>query len=798
MKIKVNKNPEKSTDSLFKRFISLLLVFVFVLSSITVSHVVASPVLTITKSVDKTSVLVGSSFTYTLKYANPSTTEDATNVVLTDILPSNVKYVSYVSSDDVANVAVTNDGTHDIVTFNFLPVLAAGHTGIVKITAKFPEGITPLLVGGNPNVAVNSATITPSNGSPVTSNQVTVTPLLNATPDWSVAKTRIIPSAVLPAIGNNVTYQVTVNSNSAIGGLNLKNIVVTDTIPVGSTFVSATGGGTYNSTTGIVTWNIASLPVGTSQNLYIVINYPSPTFTLASSVTNSVLATATQYDNTAAPNKTASVTHGFAAATYAAGNFSKGNRQSNDRYSVGQTAKFYLSTISNTGNVPFDRIEITDTVPAEIKLTQISTGSYSSATSVQIQYKTNLNTNYRTWTGSPFASPSNTTLNVSALGFGGTEYVTYVKWTITDTASGQIQPGFTNTAALNVYGIASAPVSGNSIINNATLQAFSGATAVITLNASSTIYIIAQYPWLQPIKTVSNGQTRFNYNDTVTFNLRIKNNDLATGNYVNPVAVDTIPPEYENITYLGWDAGNSSITTAPVINTTGTKVIGGKTYTLFKANVTGTLQPGEYINIQYSAKIKNLTAAGILTNSLYISTLDNSTVYENPSGDLITDTNDLDGDGVTTDNFVKSDASIFVNFMGSLSAIKQIKGAADADFTYIRYPNYTYTYPGGYVNYRLVVTNSGSNGPITNVVLIDKLPTIGDTGVVDSSARNTQWTPYLVNLITGANGAALPSGVTVYYSTVVNPTCAELNNPQGHSNDPADLWSTTPPRTLPR
>ncbi|MEI6579910.1 MAG: hypothetical protein WCN92_10685, partial [Eubacteriales bacterium] len=789
MKIKQNTCPEKKTDSIFKRVISLVLVFVMVVSSITVSYVVASPVLTITKSVDKTNPYVGESFFYTIKYADPSTTEDALDVIIEDILPSNIQYVANVASSDVASVSVTNNGTNDVVRFIFKPVLAAGSTGVVKIEARFPAGTTL------PGSAINSATIKPSNGVLVTSNQVTVTPRFNAAADWSIAKTRIIPASVLPAVGNNVTYQIAVNGNSTIGGMNLKNVIITDTIPAGSSFVSASNGGTFNSGTGIVTWNIASLPVGTTQNLTIVINYPSPTFTVASSVTNSVLGTATQNDNSAAPNKTASVTHGFAAPTYTLSTFSKGNRQANDRYSVGQTARFTLSNVGNAGNSPLDRIEITDNIPGEIALTQISTGSYNSATSVQIQYKTNLNATFRTWTGSPFASPSDLTLNVSVLGLGGGEYVTQVKWTITDTASGQIQPGFANTAALSVNGIISAPVSGNAITNTATLQGFYGAN-VLTLNASNTIYIAAQMPWLVPIKTVNNGQTRFNYNDTVTFNLRIKNHDYATGNYVNPIAVDPVPPEFENITYVGWDAGNSSISIAPVISSAGTKVIGGKTYTMFTATFTGTLLPGQYVNVRYSAKIKDLTATGLLTNSLYISTLDNSTVYENDVADIITDTNDLDSDGSTTDRFVKADAKIFINFMGSLDARKQIKGADDVSFTYIRYPNYTYTYPGDYVNYRLVVKNTGSNGPITNVVLIDKLPTIGDTGVVDSSARNTQWTPYLVNLITGANGAALPVGVTVYYSTVVNPTCVELTTPQNHTGNPADLWATTPPADI--
>ena len=147
--------------------------------------------------------------------------------------------------DDVQSVDVTNNGTNDVVTFNFKSPLPAGRTGFVKIIARFPAGKTTELINGNPNTAVNSATIKPSNGSLVTSNEVTVTPKVNSTSDWSISKVKYIPSGVLPALDQNVTYQITVNSNSSVGGLDLKNIVVTDTVPSGATFVSATNGGVF-------------------------------------------------------------------------------------------------------------------------------------------------------------------------------------------------------------------------------------------------------------------------------------------------------------------------------------------------------------------------------------------------------------------------------------------------------------------------------------------------------------------------------------------------------------------------
>ena len=785
--------PEKKRPSLFKKVLSLLLIIVLLSGNLPQVAADEEQPLTLTQTVDKNNPLTGEEFVYTLKYANPNMTQKSYNVVLRDVLPENIKYVSFVKSDDVESVSVTNDGTHDIVEFKFYPELSSGRTGFVKIVAKFPEGKTPATINGNPNTAINTATIQPEGGQLVTSNPVTVTPRLNA-PDWSLTKTRYIPSSVLPCTDQNITYEVTVKSNSVIGGMDLKDIVVSDTIPEGSEFVSASDGGSYED--GVVTWNIANLDVGKQKKLYVVLKYPSVTFTTSSTVTNNVTADATQFDGSAAPQRTATASHGFITPTYNVGTFSKNSRQSNDRYSVGQTAKFTLDSIKNSGNVPFDKLVITDSIPAEINLTQISTGAYSTNVDVGIRYKSHLNTEWTQWNANPYSSPNNTTLNVSALSLAEGDYVTDVEWTITGSAGSQLQPGFTNTASIRVNGTVSEPAVGNKITNTAQLQAFVAENPVSTKNASKDIYVVSEMPWLVAEKTVKNNQIHFNYNETVEFNLRIKNNDFATGNYIDPVVIDTIPSEFENITYIGWDKGNSSITQAPDVDTSGTKNISGKDYSLLRADVTGSLAPGEYIDIKYQATIKDKTDAGYLSNTMYISTKDNATQYENDASELISDTNDLDEDGHQTDQFVKDDVKIFVNFMGSLQSELKIKGEYDSDYGTYEYPLSTQTLSGGIVSYRLTIKNSGSNGPISNLVLVDKLPNINDTGVVDTQSRDSKWSPYLVNLITGENGSPLSSDITIYYSTVVNPSCEELKDPLDKTGNPSDEWSTTPPKDI--
>src|SRR5260221_76450 len=54
--------------------------------------------------------------------------------------------------------------------------------------------------------------------------------------------------------GSNITYTI---SYSNTGNMNATGVVITDTIPANTSFVSATGGGTLAA--GVVTWNIGAL-----------------------------------------------------------------------------------------------------------------------------------------------------------------------------------------------------------------------------------------------------------------------------------------------------------------------------------------------------------------------------------------------------------------------------------------------------------------------------------------------------------------------------------------------------------
>lgn len=89
----------------------------------------------------------------------------------------------------------------------------------------------------------------------------------------------------MAANGDTLTYTVTVTND---GGRDIAAAVVKDTLPVGTTFVSATGGGTNAG--GVITWNLSNLLLGETRS-FIVTATVDASATGGSSLVNRVTVT---------------------------------------------------------------------------------------------------------------------------------------------------------------------------------------------------------------------------------------------------------------------------------------------------------------------------------------------------------------------------------------------------------------------------------------------------------------------------------------------------------------------------
>lgn len=250
-------------------------------ATVTVTPAVAD--LSLTKTVDDATPDRNQNvvFTLTLTNGGPQT---ATNVTVTDLLPAGMTFVSstpgggttYNSTTGVWTVASLNSGANVVLTITATTATVGAKTNTAEVTAsdQFDGDSTPgnrATVPGEDDTA--SATVTP-----------------NAT-DLAVTKTVDDAS---PDIGQNVTFTVTVSNTSAT---NATNVVLTDLLPAGLTFVSSTPSqGAYVSATGI--WTIGTVNANSSVTLTVVATVASNT----TKVNAAEITSLDQFDSDSTPN----------------------------------------------------------------------------------------------------------------------------------------------------------------------------------------------------------------------------------------------------------------------------------------------------------------------------------------------------------------------------------------------------------------------------------------------------------------------------------------------------------------
>ena len=232
--------------------------------------------LTLAKSGSPNPVVGGANVTYTLTVGNrgPNTSGD---IVVTDTLPPSIGFVSGSGSGWACSAAGQ--------------VVTCIHAGTHAVGANLPA----LSIVGTVNVAsgtvTNSATVSPALGGTAdpdnTNNTATANTTVLAGADVRIQQ-KIVTSAVPATAGQNTTFQIQPRNS---GPAPASSVSVTDTLPAGWTFVSASGPNFSCSASGqLVTCTRATMPVGAADDITVVARAPSNA---------AVGPTGTTYTNTA-------------------------------------------------------------------------------------------------------------------------------------------------------------------------------------------------------------------------------------------------------------------------------------------------------------------------------------------------------------------------------------------------------------------------------------------------------------------------------------------------------------------
>jgi gliding motility-associated-like protein/uncharacterized repeat protein (TIGR01451 family) len=218
--------------------------------------VIARADLMILKGADVGSAFNGEQVTYTFTVTNlgPSA---AQNVVVSDLLPPQVSFVS--ASDG----GVYNADNHSVSwTMETMASEASMTlTLVVRVNLDVTAG----------TAITNFASVTSDTEDPDGDNNEDSVTITGSGPRADVAVVKSVDGGTILA-GSNFSYTITVTNH---GPSAATNISVVDNLPAQANFVSASDGGTYNAGARSVSWTIASLASGQSQNFTITLYVPS-------------------------------------------------------------------------------------------------------------------------------------------------------------------------------------------------------------------------------------------------------------------------------------------------------------------------------------------------------------------------------------------------------------------------------------------------------------------------------------------------------------------------------------------
>lgn len=270
----------------------------------------ASVTLTLTATVTTTGPLTNTARKTAETETDPNLSNDTASVTVNGQAPDLT-----IAKSHIGSFVHGSTGNYSLIVSNIGPVASSG---LVTVSDTLPAGFTPSTASGTGwscGIAGQTVTCTRSDAMAggasypaitiaVSVSQSATSPLTNTatvaggnevntannsasdpTAVTSQADLRVTKSAssATVAVGSSVTFTITARN---LGPSDATGVQVTDQLPAGLTFVSATPSqGTYTSATGV--WNIGAITSGASTTLSLV-----ATVTTAGAVTNTVRKTA--------------------------------------------------------------------------------------------------------------------------------------------------------------------------------------------------------------------------------------------------------------------------------------------------------------------------------------------------------------------------------------------------------------------------------------------------------------------------------------------------------------------------
>lgn len=709
------------------------------------------------------------------------------------------------------------------LTFVLNPTIAVGTTSQITVAMSVPGWSTPDAL-----VASLTSNFTTTDGENVTTAASTVTVhASNTTTAASVmtAGGRIGGQSVVTA-----TFCPVAPVSQTVGPVGIaENSVVTGTLPVGATLVSAAGA-TYNAANNRVTWVVPAAVSG-CFSYDVVVSFPDATFNSGDVATFGFTWTGKDVGSSAASRTLGTASNNITVAAQAPSGGIVQRISDPPQKWVGSTGSINLNiTNPNDSSQQLDSVEISEEIPEGLGLNTITVANSSGgAASVYIT---------SAWGADGVQGNSDDSVEYlaqSGIAAGSTAVITVSS--VLPSGGAAVTGGNYVTAVRGVYG---------SVVANSgplTLLRYSW-TLLATTRSGATVNVGDLFP----------GTAHFRYTETVPGSPQTTVNIPSTS---STQVISEPPPPAPSLTTRSGLRNNMSANLLPGVrsvpmsssfsafsnvlpnpvlfivqpedteildSTMVVKLAGTVTtdYTVtrtanFSYNLGQGAKVGELIKftfpvgtqiasntgitVDYTLDLKDTLMGSPRVYSAFGSSTNNAYGMETQWwGTWCDSPADLDGDGLTgnnacTGNDVKSFALFFSDVIPATSVAasltQSVKGSWDSAF--VAGPSTGYTTPGASDDFRVSLRNRGTV-PLDAATIITILPRPGDTNVLSSTLRSPSSVTFPVLLTSVPSVPNGLTGVTISYSTEDNICRTEFSYSPAGCVSPN--WSTNAPGNL--
>lgn len=718
------------------------------------------------------SVLSGQLFTYDIEYSVSSTTDqyDGAQIVLP--IPKEVEYAGVVNSDGATAVYDPDAGT---VTFTFAEALEPGSTGTLQVNVRFPNDVTP-----NGTEAVTQAVFrseqTPGGK---LSNEVTVKAEASAV--WDLKKEQYRPVAhVKPQPGGTVEYRILFSDmqKDGYGNLNLDDVVITDMLPPEAELLSTRPEYT-------VIWNFGKLGQGESyKEIFVKVKYPEDILkdNPDKEVVNQAAVSFKPVGENDPVTDEAEAQHGFVDVPQT-GNlwiYKSVNDGSAKELITGQSISYRIGDIANQTNMRLEDAKLEDLTPQGLEFVQVHTAKFAGIDEYVIQYTTKekpAESDWEQWETIP-ANAEPRVLKADGKNVKGIRLVfgdvpvdfqqkselevqykktgeyrqleDYVFGKFSDIPYKKYEGDFPEIDRLNgLPENEKSPKDRKQIVNYAVMTyIFNGEPKENAARVK--VLAVEDRPLVMVKKKVTSGTT-LKPGDTASYTIRVTNPEIVDVDFKNPIVTDLLPEELAYVDDSAAVTGSSGLDVPAPGFQKGTPGQEGTTPLTWywDENQPLTLKKGQWVELTFQAKVNAGVTTGTIHNEVEVTSEEHE--YLNNYYNFV---NQRYKDGKW---YVYDGADIHVNSATNLESVKYVQGDLD-EGNWTKYPDTGTVTPGGKIKYKVVVTNKGTVG-VKNVTIVDALPRIGDTGVIDKTPRGSKWSPVLTENDGESGDAAIRVGV---------------------------------------